>query len=384
MTLLKSIARMIACAMALLLAAPATAAKVTPPGEAAAKGDPGGTIYIVVNDVPITAYTIEQRVKLLSLEGGGWQQRLQARLKAPDLQARFKAFAIAHNPKSKAEVMALQKQFVEGLRAQAIAESRPGLHDKAVGQLINESLQRSEAKRLGVLASEEEVAAAMVELARRNKKSPAEFEAAIAASGLDPRAFRARIMGQMSWQRVLGQHFRGKVSVGKAELEEEVATGTFGPASGEVELKLQRILIPLKTGDAAASVAGYAAADKLRQQARPCNNLAQLAKQSAGARFDDLGSVNPLTLDSDVRPILASAEAGSVPPPILTKNGIEIYGVCERTTAAQGETQRTAARTKIEDQKFVALSKGLLSDLCAAASIELRNGFQMTKPCGSE
>ena len=371
---------------ALVLAGPAYAADKASKAATDAKGDTAGTIYVVVNDTPITAYNVDQRVKLLALEGGGWQQRLQARLRAPDIQERFKAFAIARNPKSKEEVVALQKQFVEGLKSQAIAESRPGLRDRAIAQLMNETLQRGEAKRLGVLASDEELNGAMSEIAQRNKKSVKDFEASVGASGLNVRAFRERIRGQMSWQRVLSQRFRGQISVGKAELDQEVLTGTVADSgvAGEVELKLQRILIPLKSGDAAASVAGYAAADKLRQQAKPCSNLAQLAKQTAGAKFDDLGNVNPQTLSNEVRPILASAEPGSVPPPILTKNGIEIYGVCERTAAAQSDATRTTARNKIEKQKFEALSKGLLSDLCAAASIEPRNGFQLTKSCGTE
>ena len=149
-------------------------------------------------------------------------------------------------------------------------------------------------------------------------------------------------------------------------------------------MKLQRITIPIKSNDAAASVAGYATADKLREQAKPCNNLAQLAKETAGAKFEDMGSVSTEKLSAEARPILASAEAGSVPPPILTRAGIEIYGVCERTSGTQGEGAKAAVRNKIEQQKFEAMSKGVLSDLCASASIEARNGFQLKKSCGIE
>lgn len=365
----------------------AAAAKPVPAAADAGKVETGaGTIYVVINDAPLTAYSVDQRIKLLSLEGGGWQQRLQARLHAPDIQDRFKAFAIAHKPKSKEDVIALQKQFVDGMKQQAIAETRPGMRDRAISQLVNEALERSEAKRLGVLASDDELTAALTEIAQRNKKSLKDFETSIVASGINLHAFRERIRGQMSWQRVLGQRFRGQISVANSELDQEVAIGSTsnGSESGAIELKLQRILIPLKSADAAASVEGYAAAEKLRQQAKPCNNLAQLAKQIAGARFDDLGSVNPQSLPGEVRSILASADAGSVPPPIISKSGIEIYGVCERIAAAQGEAVRTAARSKIEKQKFEALSKALLSDLCAAASIEPRNGFKLSKPCGTE
>ncbi len=364
---------------------PAKPADKPAPTADAAKGDAGANIYVVVNDVPITAFTIDQRIRLLSLDGGGWQQRLQAMLKAPNINDRFRAFATARNPKSKEEVVALQRQFVEGLRQQAMSETRPGMKDAAISQLIAESLQRSEAKRLGLLASDDELGGAITELAKRNKKSLKEFEASVASSGINVHAFRERIRTQMSWQRVLGQKFRGQIVVGRAEIDQALASsvGNSGGATS-VELKLQRITIPIKSNDAAASVTGYAAADKLREQAKPCNNLAQLAKQTTGAKFEDLGSVRPETLGVEARPILASAEAGSVPPPILTHAGIEIYGVCERTSAAQGEGAKAAVRSKIEQQKFEAMSKGVLSDLCAAASIEARNGFQLKKSCGLE
>lgn len=367
-------------------AAPSKPAKsAKPPVSDTAKSDVGATIYVVVNDVPITAFTIDQRIKLLSLDGGGWQQRLQALLKAPNINDRFRAFATARNPKSKDEVAALQRQFVEGLRQQAMSETRPGMKDAAISQLIAESLQRSEAKRLNLLVSNDELNGAIAELAKRNKKTLKEFEASVAGSGINLQAFRERIRTQMSWQRVLGQKFRGQIVVGRAEIDQALAStaGNSG-ASGSVELKLQRITIPIKSNDAAASVAGYATADKLREQAKPCNNLAQLAKQSAGAKFEDLGSVSTEKLSAEARPILASAEAGSVPPPILTRAGIEIYGVCERTSGNQGEGAKAAVRNKIEQQKFEAMSKGVLSDLCASASIEARNGFQLKKSCGLE
>jgi hypothetical protein len=199
-------------------------------------------------------------------------------------------------------------------------------------------------------------------------------------------AFTERIRAQISWQRVLESHFRGQIIVGRTELAQEIASSSAAGSGTEAsaELKLQRIVIPLNAADAAGSVAGYAAADDLRQRAKPCNNHAELAKSAPGARFEDLGTVKSESLGADVRPILASAAAGSVPPPILTKNSIEIYAVCERTAGDQSQSAQDAARDKIERAKLGARSRGLLSDLCAAASIEPRNGFKLANSCGAE
>ena len=374
-------------ALGLLIAATGSAAVAgKQPASPTDTGDSGSTIFAVVNDAPITTYNIDQRAKLLSLDGGGWQQKLQAKLKAPDLQARFKAFAIAHNPKSKDEVLALQKTFVEGLKQQAIAETRPGLRDRAAAEILNETVQMQEAKRLGVLATDDDVKAAVTDIAQRNKKTLKEFEGAITATGVNLRAFKDRIKAQMSWQRVLEGRFRGQMIIGKAEVEQEIASAgaTATAGGGAIQLKLQRITLPLKSGGAAASVEGYAAADALRQQAKPCVNFGDVAKSTPGARFDDLGMVSSDALSAEVKPMLISAEAGSVPPPVLTKGGIEIYGVCERGTVLAGDTATAAAKDKIQHAKLDALSHALLSDLCAAANIEPRNGYKLAKPCGTE
>jgi len=349
--------------------------------------DGGATIYVVVNDTPITAYNIDQRIKLLSVDGsGGWQQRLQAKLKSPDIQARFKAFVMAHHPKSTQEIPPLQKAFIDGLRQQAMAEGRPGLRDKAASQLISETLEMQEAKRQSVLASDEELKAAIGEIAKRNKKTATEFESAIAATGVAIRAFRERIRAQMSWQRVLQTHFQGQIVVDKAELAQELAAGAGNVpgADGTVQLKLQRIVIPMRSSDAAGSVAGYQAADELRQRVKPCGNMADLAKSVPGGQFEDLGSVKLDSLGADVRPMLANAATGSVPPPIVSKSSITVYGVCEKGASDTNAAGEEAARNKIEHNKLEARARGLLSDLCAAASIDLRNGFTLANPCASE
>lgn len=367
------------------LAAFAAEKAAKPKAADATATDGGATIYLVINDQPITGFTIEQRIKLMALDGGGgWQQRLQAMLKSPDINKRFETYAKARNPQSREDVMRLQKQFVDSLKAQAIAQTRPGLRDKAIEQIVAETLQRSEAKRLGLLATDAELAAAMADMAQRNKKSAKEFEGAIAATGVSIRAFKERIRTQMSWQRVLGQKFRGQIVVNQTDIDQALSstTGSAGLV-GSYELRLQRIVVPVKASDANAAVQGYATAEKLRGAAKPCNNFAQIAKQASGARFEDLGTVKPESIGPEIRPILADAEAGSVPPPVITKAGIEIYGVCERVSGAKGDGAKAAARDRIEKQKFEALSKGVLSDLCASASIEQRNGFRLAKPCGA-
>jgi peptidyl-prolyl cis-trans isomerase SurA len=350
------------------------------------KVDSGATIYVLVDDTPITGFSIEQRMKLMSMDDSSWRARLQAMLKAPDINDRFKAFAVKHNPQTKEQVQALQKQFIDGLREQAMAAGKGGLKDRALVELIDDVVKNGEAKREGLLASDDEVNQAIASIAKRNNKTAREFEALVGASGVNFHAFKERIRTQMSWQRVLGHKFRDQVTVRDAEIQREVTSSALAssPGDGGIELTLQRILVPSLGSDASSAVSGYATADQLRQKAQACKNFSGLAKQVPGAKFEDIGSVRSDQLPPEIRPVLISAEVGSVPPPFVTSRGIEIYAVCNRSAASAGDSAKAAAKDKIEQDKLKALSHSLLSDLCAAASIEPRNGTILNKPCGSE
>lgn len=375
-------------ALALTLALAVAAAPL--PGFAQSES----TIYVLVNDQPISAYKVSQRAALIRMSSGGGDvtEKLKAKLKQKSTQEQFRKFAMKHNPQSKDEVLALQKKFIENLRQQLMKGSAPGGQDKALAQLVNEKLQLQEAKRLDVLASDEDVETTIATIAKKNGRSVKEFEAMLSSQGVRASTFRDKLRAQISWQRVLSRKFRGQVNVAESELDNAMSLG--GPAAeGEagakpteiVQMGLQRIVIA-QAGklDSSVMASNYESAEKLHRQAKGCKNMQALAKQVDGAKFENLGKVGLDTLSEQVRPILANANPGDVPPPVLTASGIEIYAVCDREIVAATEQAKKETRAKIEQSKLEALSKGLMSDLCASAFIEYRNGMQAKKQCGSE
>lgn len=364
------------------------------PAAAPARAQAESTIYVLVNDQPISAYKVSQRAALIRMTSGGGDvtEKLKAKLKSPGIQDQFRKFAMKHNPQSKEDVLALQKKFIESLRQQLIKGGAPGGQDKALAQLVNEKLQMQEAKRLDVLATDEDVETTIATIAKKNGKSVKEFEAMLGSQGVRGSTFRDKLRAQISWQRVLSRRFRGQVNVAESELDNAMALGGPVADNGEagkpaeiVQMGLQRILIPQPGKlDGTVMATNYENAEKLHRQAKGCKNMSALAKQVEGAKFENLGKVGLDTLSEQVRPILANANPGDVPPPVLTASGIEIYAVCDREIVAATEQTKNETRARIEQTKLEALSKGLLSDLCASAFIEYRNGMQAKKQCGSE
>ncbi len=393
---------------AMLVAIAVACAVVLASPQARAESDQ--TIYVLVNDEPISAFDVSQRVKLMRMQGGGASPQAAAKFKAEmqkrqsSMRERFLKYAIEQDSTlqsrkpSAEEVKALQDKFVtrerayaDSLRSRLTGEVSPVQRDKALAGLIGDLLKLQEAKRLDVLVEKADVDAYILELARRNEKSEKEFGQFLATQGISIGHFREQIRAQMAWRRVLSRRFRGQVSVGQAEIDSlltaptHVAEGNTEVVAEVVELQLQRISMPMSGKvDQAVMAARYEQAETVRSRIKGCDNLASLAKSIEGARHENLGRKAVGDLPEQARPMLANAEKGDVTPPILTASGIEIYAVCDKVVGKSSGTARDSARSKIESQKLGALSKGLLSDLCSSAFIEYRNGIKAGRSCGSE
>ncbi|MEZ5774401.1 MAG: SurA N-terminal domain-containing protein [Hyphomicrobiaceae bacterium] len=380
--------RLVALALAALVLV-SLAGFVTAPGRAAESEQ---AILAVVNDEPISAYDVNQRVAMLMLSGAGGDvnAKLRAELKSKGINDRFRAFALKYKPQSQAEVEALQKRFIEMLRQQAMASVKPGLRDQALADLVADRVKLQEAKRLNLTVTEDEVGSVIANLARGNKMTEQQFADMLKSRGINIRAFRERIRVQIAWRRVLGRRFFSQVSVAQSEIDAAVSASSVGEegAEGAGELlNVSRVTFSMRGRvDEARMAAQYSVAEQLSASAKGCDGLQAGARRLEGARFEALRKVAVADIPDAARPLVANAEVGQVTAPILTPSGIEVYAVCSRE-AASGEgsaAQRKDAESKLEMQKMEALSKGLISELCASAVIEFRQGVKPKRRCSIE
>ncbi|MEZ5925089.1 MAG: SurA N-terminal domain-containing protein [Hyphomicrobiaceae bacterium] len=388
---------------------------------ATANAESEQAILAIVNDDPITAFDVNQRIALMVVGSDQINRRVQERMKAEFEQMkktqneRFIKFALKLDPTlnsrevGKEEIKALQQKFIaqekaklEGLRGQMMAKERPKLRDKALALLVGERLKLQEAKRLDVLADDVEVGAQIAEIAKRQGVGEKEFLAGLSSQGIKAGTFKQHIRTRISWQRVLARKFRGDAAVGQLELDEALTTASVTPAGGdeeteaptdEVQLQLQRVTL-LMPGKLNQSVMAQRLdeADQLRAKAQGCSNMALIARAAENAKHRNLGNVRLSSLPAEVRPLLANAEKGMVTPPVFVSaesagdgdSGVQFYAVCSRNTVAASDIKRNAVKSKIENSKLAALSKGLLSDLCSSAFIEYRNGARPTRQCDAD
>src|SRR5262245_5901967 len=265
------------------------------------------SIVALVNDEPITGYEIEQRMRLSLLSAPDIQQRMQKRLKSANINDQFKAFAMkalkANPPKTEAEQQArvhqLQGQVVESVKREVEAEFRPVARKTALEDLIEERLKLQEAKRLNVVATNEDVDRIINGMAERNKMTAKQFAEHMAKMGGDIAAMRAKISASLSWADVIRRRFGHQIPVAGRDVDRFVATAE---GQDDVELRVHRILFATPADLGQAQVAQRLSdAEHIRAQFSGCKSTDALARSVPGARFDDLGHRRPTSIPEPTR-----------------------------------------------------------------------------------
>lgn len=344
----------------------------------AATGSSSQSIVALVNDEPITGYEIDQRVQLALLGAPELQQRLQKKLKAKDVDAQFKQFALkrlkANPPKTQEEqqqrVKQLQAQFVTSLRQQVEAEFLPVVRKTALDELIEERIKMQEAKRLSSVAEEDEVDRVIKGMAERNKLTPDEFAQQVSRAGANITEMRRRIKASLSWAAVIRRRFGRQIALSVSDLE-RVVTAVGGPT--DVELRVQRIVLPLPSDVTQQRVAQrLGEAERIRASYSGCAGMPGLAAAVTGARFDDLGERRPSSIDEPTRSLLLAAKDGEILPPTVSDGGVELWAVCARKAVKSEGQDSGDGNERVRQKEFEILSRKHLKDLRQDAHIEYR------------
>jgi peptidyl-prolyl cis-trans isomerase SurA len=336
------------------------------------------SILVLVNDEPITGYEVEQRVALAMLGASDVQKKLQARLKSPNINDQFKNFAMkrlqANPPKSEAEQQArirqLQGEFVASLKAQVEKDYKPEARKDALEELIDERLKLQEAKKLSVVATDEDVERIVAGMAERNSMTTKQFDEHLKKMGADLAVMRTRVRASLSWTDVIRRKFGHQITVVSRDLERVVAS-TEGQDG--VELRVSRILLSMPAGASQSTVAHrMSEAETMRGRFGNCQNMEELVRGVAGARYDNLGDRRPTSIPEPTRSLLLNAHENELLPPTFGDSGVELWAVCGRKVIKAADQKRETAENELRQKEFEIISKKHLKDLRQDAHIEYR------------
>ena len=368
-------------------AAVKSATKTVPVNKSGSGGAGAQSIVVLVNDDPITGYEVELRQRLNALSanvGEKAQANMKALVQSEGTQTRFRAMIeeiVKQNQatKSRDQIMAMievkKQEFGVSLQRQALDNARasvlPGMKKEALEELVEERLKMQEAKRLSATADDAQVDTILKGLAERNKMTLEQFGQHLQTMGADIKSMRERFRATLSWNDVVRRKFSHEVAISQSEVDRFVATTIAG--DDEVELKLQRFTLSMPAKFDQKSLAQRLDdAEKLRADFKGCATGQVAAAKHVNTRFEDLGVKKAATIPEPSRSLLINAKAGEIVPPNVTKAGVEVYALCERSVVKAADKKRAEYEGDLKQKEFEIKARRLLRDLRNDAHIEYR------------
>ncbi len=292
------------------------------PGTAVAQNEQ--SIAVLVNDYPISAYDIEQRM-------------------------RFLAVTTQEQPS-------------------------PELKKKATEMLIEERLQIQQGAKLGVTPDDDEVTKVLNGMAEKNNMNADGLTTALGQMGVNIKTLKDRIKAQIVWQDLVRRKFRNELNVGTAEVDKALSSaGEAGATTEKTTLQLRQLKFELPSGANQADIARkLAAIEAVRAKLESCANVPTLTKGMQGLTVKSLGDQLPNSLAQPARLLVMNAKVGQMTPPTLSGSVIEAYAVCARHVVKGDPEKREAAERTLMEQELGIRAEGLLRDMRQDAFIEYR------------
>jgi parvulin-like peptidyl-prolyl isomerase len=217
------------------------------------------------------------------------------------------------------------------------APDRDTLRIAILEDMIRERLLDERAKEMAVAATDEEVEAAVGRVkAQYNLNSDAEFDAALADSGMTRDDLRRQMRETITLQKVIGRDVASQVNLTDdgLRLEYERRKEDFYAVSESA--RVSEIVIRFDPGNAEEQAATAAKAEDIRGRIKAGTPFADLAKaESQGNTRDrggELGTVAKGELVEALDVAIFSTK-DEYPAPVLMNGSISILRVTDRTAA---------------------------------------------------
>jgi peptidyl-prolyl cis-trans isomerase SurA len=290
---------------------------------AAAIGAPAARAQVVViaNGSPITAYDIDQRMKL---DAASTHQK-------PDRKA-------------------------------------------VIQELIDERLKIAKAKIYGLDVTDKQVDDAYDNMAKGQHITREQFGQLLARSGVAPNTIKARLRAELTWSQLVRGKFPSSLEVGDSDITKamqarnETATETVGYI-----YTLYPVIVVIPPGANAAAIENKKReAESLRGRFVTCKEGLPFARAVRDVAVRDPVSRNSSDLVPQLRELLGKMEVGHLTTPEMTPQGLQMFAVCEKKSTKTDSPVKVQMRQELFAKRFETEAKKFLEEIRKQAMIEYK------------
>jgi len=285
-------------------AAAAATAKAAAPKEAAPAKPPKeeNSIVALVNDTPITHYELRQRMNLV-----------------------FVTTALQRN-----------EEMEKKVRTQVLE------------QLEKETIHRAEAAKNDITVSSVEVDHALQNILDENHMTQAQFKEIMGHGGVQIATFRSQMAASILWQKLVSQHFAGRIVVTPEAVDSEMAR--IKESEHKAHFMVSEIFLAVENPDQDEKI--KKSAEDIWGQLQSGGQFPALARQfsqsPSAAEGGDIGVIFDGQLAPELNSALLTMKTGDLSKPIRSIGGYYILALRQRFEPAGTkieEVQPSAATT---------------------------------------
>ena len=247
------------------------------------------------------------------------------------------------------------------------------LNEQAEQELIDQTLRATEAQRLGIRVTDEQVDAAYNNFAKSNKMTIKQLDGIMAQSGVTKSHFKEFIRAQMSWNQALGARSRRDSS---KMSEQDVVRRMLqqgGAKPTATEYMLQQVIFVVPASERGNMAKRKREAEAMRARFNGCNNTREFAKGLLDVTVKDLGRKLAPELPPDWAEQIKNTKVGGATAVRETQVGIEFIGICSSREVSDDRVAKLTFQSEGGDDKSgEELSKKYTAELREKATIVKR------------
>lgn len=275
-------------------------------------------IKVIVNNIPVTSYDIQRRAAFLKL------QRRSGNLNA-----------------------------------------------EAEQQMIDQTLRLSEAQRLGIKVTDEQVDAAYSNFAKGNKMTVKQLDGIMGQTGVTKAHFKEFIRAQMSWSQALGRRGRGKPMTEQDVVRRMLQQGGAKPTA--TEYMLQQVIFVVPQSERGNLAKRKREAESMRARFSGCDSTREFAKGLIDVTVRDLGRKLAPELPPDWAEQIKNTKVGAATGVRETPAGVEFIGICSSREVSDDRVAKLTFQAEGgSDQNAEETSKKYTEELREKAKIVKR------------
>lgn len=278
-------------------------------------------VVVVANGSPITAYDIEQRIKLIVTS--------------------------THKTPTRQEI---------------------------IQDLIDDRIKITKAKSYGFEVPDTEVDQAFANMAKNQHLSPQQFAQLLERSGISPTTIKARVRAELTWTQLVRGRYSASLEIGEAEISKALSerNDSQGDVAGYL-YTLYPVIVLVPTGSSAAVMeAKRREAENLRSRFVSCNEGLTFSRALRDVAVREPISRSTADLAPQLRELLGSIQVGRLTTPEPTAQGLQMFALCDKKESKTDSPLKREVRQELFAKRFEIESKRFLDEIRKSAMIEYK------------